>query len=253
MKGITWWWLAFGTAALAPAQEYARIPPGAFEMGCESGYPCAVSLPKKRVEFLQPLWMTKTEVTVKQFRAFVKATGYRTDAEKAHDARTWRSPGFPLSIRQPAVYLSLNDANAYCTWTGARVPFEAEWEYAARAGTTTHHYWGEEIDGRYLWYFENTRAKPGPVGRKLPNAWGLYDVEGNAWEWTKGGGPHTSVTKPGWGTIRGGSWITCPEPYPPKEGRRQRTIGLSVAFEEFKDGNFPPGYRRYDTGIRCAK
>jgi formylglycine-generating enzyme required for sulfatase activity len=135
--------------------------------------------------------MSRTEVTVEQFRAFVKATGYRTDAEKEGEARNWRSPGFPLRPKQPAVFMTLNDAKAYCEFVHARVPSEAEWEYAARAGTTTHHYWGEEIDDRYLWYFNNTDQEPRPVAGKRPNAWGLYDMEGNAMEWVIAGGPYS--------------------------------------------------------------
>lgn len=253
MRRLIWCVLAASVSATAGEPRFVRIPPGSFVMGCEPGFPCATALPKKLVEFPTAFWMARTEVTVDQFRQFAAATGYRTDAEKAGESRTWRAPGFTLAGNQPVVWMTLNDANAYCASIGARVPNEAEWEYAARAGATTYHYWGEEIDGRYLWYFENTRDRPGPVGRKRPNAWGLFDTEGNAWEWVRGEGPHTSVTRPGWGTLRGGSWITCPEPYPPVNGRRQRVIGLSVVFVEAKDGNFPPDMRRYDFGIRCAK
>ena len=142
---------------------------------------------------------------------------------------------------------------AYCGSIGARVPFEAEWEYAARAGSSTHHYWGEEIDGRYLWYFNNTDERPEAVGRKRPNAWGLYDVEGNAMEWVQAGGPHSSITRAEGGSVRGGSYASCPEPYPPKDGIRQRAIGLGPAFPGFQNSNFRPDERRYDFGIRCAK
>ena len=141
-------------------------------MGCDAALPCAESLPRKRVEFDHPFQMSATEVTVSQFRKFVNATGYRTDAEKAGEIHTWRAPGFPLRGNQPVVFMSLNDAKAYCESIGARVPLETEWEYAARAGSTTYHYWGEEIDDRYLWYFNNTDQRPEPVGRKLPNALG---------------------------------------------------------------------------------
>ncbi len=149
--------------------------------------------------------------------------------------------------------MSLNDAKAYCEFLGARVPFEAEWEYAARAGSTTHHYWGEEIDGRYLWYFNNTDERPEPVGRKRPNAWGLYDIEGNAMEWVRDGGPHSSITRAGAGSLRGGSYASCPEPYAPQDGMRQRAIGLGPTFPNFRNSNFRPDERRFDFGIRCAK
>jgi formylglycine-generating enzyme required for sulfatase activity len=244
---------AAGALSAAGPPEFVTIPAGSFEFGCSPELPCAEGFARRRVEFATPFRIAKTEVTVSQFRKFVKATGYRSDAEKAGEARTWRSPGFPVSSRQPVVYMTLNDAEAYCSSIGARVPTDAEWEYAARAGAATHHYWGEEMDGRYLWYFGNSNGRPQPVGRKLPNAWGLFDVEGNAWEWATAAAPHTSIKKAGFGVIRGGSWITCPEPYPPEKGARQRQIGLTVPFVNFKNNHFDPKFHRYDTGIRCAR
>lgn len=245
------WLLAAVTFGQRP--EFVKIPAGSFMMGCDPSYACAEVLPLRRVEFDRPFWMGRTEVTVKQFSAFVKATGYQTDAEKAKEARTWKTPGFRVSGNQPVVLVTLNDATAYCGWIGSRVPSEAEWAYAARAGATTHHYWGEEIDARFLWYRANSDGRPHPVGRKRPNTWGLYDVEGNVWEWVTGAPPHTSVRKEGFGSIRGGSWITCPEPHPPLNGRRARQIGLSVTFESLKIQHFNPTWRRYDAGFRCAR
>jgi len=245
-----------GTGALvAGAQKpvFVDIPAGSFTMGCEPALPCVKTLPKKLVTFDRPFKLAKYETTVAEFRAFVKATGYRTDAEKAGEALNWRSPGFPLRDNQPVVFMSFNDANAYCESIGARVPLEAEWEYAARAGTTTYHYWGEEIDDRYLWYFNNTDERPMPVGRKIPNAWGLYDMEGNAMEWVRGGGPHSSVSRSDSGSPRGGSYAMCPEPYPPQNGVRQRFMGLGPTFPGSPNSNFRPEERRYDFGIRCAK
>jgi formylglycine-generating enzyme required for sulfatase activity len=240
------------TLALAQSSEFVTIPAGSFVMGCEPVQPCSKSLPKKLVG-IEQFQMSKYEVTFGQFRAFVKATGYTTDAERAGDARTWRSPGFTLSKDQPVVFMSLNDATAYCTFIGARVPFEAEWEYAARAGSSTPHYWGEEIDDRYLWYFNNTDERPMPVGRKLPNAWGLFDSEGNAMEWVRDVGPHSSITRAGAGSLHGGSYATCPEPYPPVRGVRQRFIWLGPAFPGFENSNFRADERRFDFGIRCAR
>jgi formylglycine-generating enzyme required for sulfatase activity len=243
---------ALAGAAFAQKPAFVEIPAGSFVMGCDAALPCAQSLPRQRVAFDRPFEMAKTEVTVSQFRAFASATGYRSDAEKAGDARNWRSPGFPLRDQQPVVFMSLNDAKAYCASIGTRVPLEAEWEYAARAGADTPHYWGEEIDGRYLWYFGNTDERPEPVGRKLPNAWGLYDVEGNAMEWVRGGG-HSSITIENAGSVRGGSYAMCPEPYPPVKGIRQLFIWLGPVFPGFANSNFRPDERRFDYGIRCAK
>uniref|UniRef100_Q02D19 Sulfatase-modifying factor enzyme-like domain-containing protein n=1 Tax=Solibacter usitatus (strain Ellin6076) TaxID=234267 RepID=Q02D19_SOLUE len=230
--------------ALAHPPVFVTIPAGSFIMGCEPSDPCAAGSPRHRVTFDHPFQMMKTEVTVRDFRAFVKATGYLTEAEKSGDTLTWRSPGFPLSPAQPVVFMTLNDATAYCSSIGARVPTEAEWEYAARAGATTAHYWGEEIDDRYVWYFNNTDQRPQPVARKLPNAWGLYDIEGNAAEW---------VTIDKVGSLRGGSYAACPEPYPPSKGVRQRGFSLGPTFQLFKSSSFRRDERRYDFGIRCAK
>ena len=233
--------------------EFVRIPAGSFEFGCPAGYVCAEEFPKKPTNIAQPFEISKFETTVDQFRAFVRATGYKTEAEKAGEKRNWTAPGYPLSGKQPVVYVTLNDTEAFCQWVGARVPTDGEWEYAARAGATGPHYWGDEPDGRYMWYFDNSNMRAQPVGKKLPNAWGLYDVQGNVFEWVKQHPGHSSITKEGQGSIRGGSWITCPEPYPAREGRREWQIWLGPPFTIFKNGNFDPHFRRYDVGFRCVR
>lgn len=248
--------MALLAAAAVWSQDlrYVTIPAGSFQFGCPAEYPCAEIFPKKLTEMPRPFEMSKYEVTVDQFRAFLRATGYRTEAEKAGEKSKWSSPGFPVSGKQPVVLVTLNDAEAFCTWAQARVPTEAEWEYAARAGATGPHYWGDEPDGRYMWYFDNAGMRPHPVGKKLPNAWGLHDVEGNVFEWVKPAPMHSSIDKPGHGSIRGGSWITCPEPYPPGPGgRRDWQLWLGPPFSIFKTGNFGADFRRYDVGFRCVR
>jgi hypothetical protein len=69
----------------------------------------------------------------------------------------------------------------------------------------------------------------------------------------EGGGPHSSITRENAGSVRGGSYASCPEPYPPENGQRQRAIGLGPTFPGFKDSNFRPDERRFDYGIRCTK
>jgi formylglycine-generating enzyme required for sulfatase activity len=225
-------WLAFGVlcaGAFAQRPEFVRIPAGAFQ----------------GVRFERPFWMGKTEVTVSQFAAFVKATGYQTVAERANAARTWRAPGYKVSGSQPVVYVTVRDAIAYCEWVGARLPSDQEWEYAARAGATTRHYWGESIDARYLWYRVNSKGRPQAVARKLPNAWGLYDVEGNVWEWT--------LSEPDKGVAlcnrRGGSWIDCEDIDGGPGHQPSPLIGLSRYYK------VPVSYdHRYDDiGLRCAR
>jgi formylglycine-generating enzyme required for sulfatase activity len=198
----------------------------------------------RTVTFERPFAMMRTEVTVSQFREYVKATGYRTDAEKAGERHTWSSPrAYKLDGRLPVAYVSMNDAAAYCAWAGARLPTESEWTYAFRAGGSTvrgHLWW--DTDGRYVWYRENSNATPHPVGRKLPNAWGLYDMEGNVWEWTR--------SKPGEqypGMIRGGSWITCP--------RIEGAPGEVVTTDHGPFTRCPSSgaHIRDDVGFRCVK
>ncbi|MEQ8221328.1 MAG: bifunctional serine/threonine-protein kinase/formylglycine-generating enzyme family protein, partial [Candidatus Eremiobacterota bacterium] len=125
--------------------------------------------------------------------------------------------------RFPAVNVSWNDAVEYCRWLSRmsgknyRLPTEAEWEYACRAGTGTDYYWGNEINGDYCWYDGNSGHKIHQTGEKKPNQWGLYDMSGNVWEWcsdwydnnyycvsplTDPQGPHRGTRK----VKRGGGW-----------------------------------------------
>lgn len=176
----------------------------------------------------------QTEVTVSQFRAFVDATGYRTDAEKAGEAwvfqpdaedpldrfaivkgASWKEPGFDQNDNHPVTCVSLHDALAFCQWLSKkegmtyRLPTEAEWEYACRAGTRSSYFSGENPDSvyavgnvadatLYALHPEDVirqrvvRLKPGdgdgfaftsPAKSFKPNAWSLYDTHGNVWEW----------------------------------------------------------------------
>ncbi len=176
--------------------EFARVLAGEFLMGGTDG----IEKPAHGVRIGYDFEMGTTEVTIGQFRAFLQATGYPTDGEKvgvswsrgpdtdwqSEDAVDWCQATRDQSDNHPAIFISWYDAMAFCHWlsqeTGQeiRLPSEAEWELACRAGTTGL-YAGELRD--MGWYQYNACNRTHPVAQKQPNAWGLYDMHGNVWEW----------------------------------------------------------------------
>ncbi|MDP6637154.1 MAG: SUMF1/EgtB/PvdO family nonheme iron enzyme [Phycisphaerae bacterium] len=161
-----------------------------------------------------------TEVTIEQFAAFVDATGYKTFAEQHNSATilkgswvmvsgaSWRKPSleFKPTPKHPVMCINWVDTIAFCKWaakkTGrpVRMPTEAEWEYACRAGAATRFCFGEDDKalGQYAWYKGNDDNSSHPVARKKPNKWGLYDMHGNVSEWC----PRK---------LRGGGWGSGPD------------------------------------------
>jgi formylglycine-generating enzyme required for sulfatase activity len=169
-----------------------RIPVGRFVMGSppnETGR--LADEDHHEVEIAKPFAVGTHKVTVGQFRTFVKAKGYQTEGDKARDRMTWQNPGFAQSDAHPVVCVSWQDAMAFCAWLSEQeaksysLPTEAEWEYTCRAGARTRHYFGD--DGtkltEYAWFKANAGSMTHPVGQLRPNAWGLYDMHGNTWEW----------------------------------------------------------------------
>jgi formylglycine-generating enzyme required for sulfatase activity len=143
--------------------------------------------PLHEVEITQRFYMGTTEVTVGQFRQFVEANS----EYKITDDR-WDNPDFDQSGDHPVVWVSWRDAAAFCDWLSKkegkkyRLPTEAEWEYSCRAGKAgTCYCFGDTDDEleHHAWYNGNSGGGTKPVGKKKPNAWGLYDMHGNAWEW----------------------------------------------------------------------
>lgn len=216
--------------------NFALIPAGTFTMGDPSGQEFSAK-PAHQVTISKPFLMQKTHVTVGQFKAFVKSAGYVTDAEKGDGAHVWdghwvlkknanwRKPNFSQSDQHPVVCVTWNDAQAFIAWMnqkepgmGYRLPTEAEWEYACRAGTTGPLY--GELDA-IAWYVDNSGMHTHPVGQKQPNAFGLYDMNGNASQWCQDWfdenyytsspsidpqGPSSSIYD--FRVLRGGSWFT---------------------------------------------
>ena len=181
------------------------------------------------------------EVTRAEYAAFVEATGHAGGASGC----AWRSPGFEQAADHPVTCVSWEDAQAYVGWlsetTGLpyRLPSESEWEYAARAGTTTRRYWGDAASGQCRYANGADRAAAerfadwtvaacadgsvftAPVGTFAPNGFGLFDVLGNANEWTAdcwnpgyGGAPvdggARSTGECGLRVVRGGGWSDTP-------------------------------------------
>ncbi len=185
-----------------------RIPAGSFLMGGNPNdkYYVTNESPNRLIKIEKPFRMSATEVTVAQFREFVETTGYRTEAElsgeggwKASGSSSWgtqrpdfiwSSPGYTLSDKLPVTMITYADAIAYCDWLSRRegrkfrLPSEAEWEYACRAGTTTPTHFPPEARDSYCWSIHNNRSlTPRPVASREPNPWGLYDMNGNVREW----------------------------------------------------------------------
>ena len=258
--------------------EFVPIPAGEFTMGSTAAqidkllklFPdvdraeLLNEQPAHRVRLTKPFELSKYKVTVGQLRQFLTATG-RLDSR--------RQPWYPQEDNHPAVNLSWNEANAFCEWLTKkeggkahyRLPTEAEWEYACRAGSTTIFPNGDDPEKlalianvadasarrRYKNWSWTIKADDGyvytsPVGSFAPNAWGLCDMVGDAWEWCEDGyssnyyrhspavdptGPAHSPTR----VARGSSWFVHP--------RRCRPADR---------GGFVPDFRCGFLGFRVA-
>ncbi|MDR3173359.1 MAG: SUMF1/EgtB/PvdO family nonheme iron enzyme [Treponema sp.] len=215
------------------APDMVLVPAGSFTMGSPPGEADRVGYQEEsRRITLSPFYLGKRELSIAEFRRFIEETGYRTSAEQAGGAYAydesggqwefragadWRRPGFRQNDDHPVVNVSWFDALRYCNWLsekeglrpayaitgeefhwdpkagGYRLPTEAEWEYACRAGTAGPFSTGERIstaqanyNGAIPYSNDNRglfRKTTTPAASLSPNPWGLYDMHGNVWEW----------------------------------------------------------------------
>lgn len=276
------------------------IPEGNFLMGNESdlGFPQDGEGPVRKVE-LDPFYIDESAVTNAEFFHFVNTTGYKTEAEtygwsfvfhslvpdhlidlslqspvgtpwwKKVDGAYWQNPQGPGTdidnvMDHPVVHISWNDASEYCSWTGKRLPTEAEWEYAARGKLTQNTYpWGNELTPNNvhmcnIWQGEfpskNSQEDgytgTAPAKAFYPNAYGIYNMVGNVWEWQSDWFDTTFPTEPilvnpigptegNLKTIKGGSYL-CHESY----CNRYRVAARSSNTPDSSTGNL---------GFRCVK
>ncbi len=206
--------------------RYLWIPPGSVTTGCSPGdKECyGDEYPSRKVTLTRGFWLSQTEVTQAAFRRIM---GY--------------NPSVFDGDNLPVESVSWDEADAYCTAIGGRLPTEWEWEYAARAGTTGSRY-GNLDD--IAWYWGNSKWSTHPVGQKKPNAFGLYDMLGNVVEWThtfysvqlnqeniNPTGPSTAEYK----ELRGGGWWDDPDLVRASYRRR-----------------FEPTDEDYNIGFRCV-
>ena len=237
--------------------KYVWIPPGSFRMGCswwdfKCGY---VEKPVHEVTITKGFWLGQTPVTVGAYKRFAAATGRQMPPE-------WNINGRPLNPgwgneAMPIVDVTWNDAQSHCSWAGARLPTEAEWEYAARAGSTASRY--GDLD-EIAWYRDNSgRQRLGStgdinengntyheVGQKRANGFGLFDMLGNVYEWGNDwyeekyyqSSPSQDPAGPTSGderVLRGGSWDADAS-----------TVRVSMRFK------FPPDSFQNFIGFRCG-
>ena len=243
--------------------KYVWIPAGTFQMGCSPGDSECFDRekPSHQVSITKGFWIGQTPVTVEAYKRFASATGQQMPSAPSFNSN-WTNDNMPI------VNVSWNDSQAYCQWAGGRLPTEAEWEYAARGGSTEARYgplddvaWYADNSGRqrldsaeisrtdssnYVKRLDENGNRTHDVAQKRANGFGLYDTLGNVWEWVNDwydanyyqSSPSSDPPGPSSGqyrVLRDGSWDNVP-----------RNVRVSLRLTNF------PGSRFNDNGFRCV-
>ena len=246
--------------------HFVYIPKGEYEMGCSpNDADCAeydgnyYEEPRHTVT-VSAFEMTQTEVTNEQYVDFLNVNGNIchgtygecVDADSSKQRLSGSGTNWTVDSGwedHPVLSVTWYGAKEFCEWLGGRLPSEAEWEYAARAGTTTKYYCGDDescLDDIAWYSFNNSDWTTHEVAQKTPNAFGLYDILGNLWEWTQdcyhenyigapsNGIPWEDECSPSGKMVRGGSYPSTP-PYV-RVSCRTRNAGTQISY-----------------GFRCAR
>jgi energy-coupling factor transporter ATP-binding protein EcfA2 len=218
-----------GTVNPKDGLRYVSVPPGEFQMGCSPGdTECGSNeQPPHTVQISKGFVIGQTEVTQAAYEKVMKT-----------------NPSYFKGPDRPVDQVPWKDAHDYCVAVGMRLPTEAEWEYAARAGSKQARY--GNLD-QIAWYGLGISQGPQPVAAKDPNQWGLYDMLGNVWEWTNDNydadyyrtSPKFDPQGPTHGdfkVVRGGSWVVISQ--------------LARVSDRLR---YVPSFRSYSIGFRCAR
>jgi formylglycine-generating enzyme required for sulfatase activity len=217
--------------------EFVFIPAGSFVMGSDPAFNSSWpdETPARKVEIAAPFYLGKYPVTQREWKAIMGD-----------------NPSFFQGDDRPVEMVSWDDANSFIDrlnqrekTQGYRLPTEAEWEYSARAGSSSDYFYGDSplLLSQYAWHMGNSDEKTHPVGEKDPNPWGLHDVLGNVWEWTGDWYDANYYQK---GPAR--------DPLGPASGssrvRRGCSWDFTVLCVSANRGSGPPHNRRNDNGFR---